>query len=182
MRTLLTAAVAAALLAGTAAAAPTVKEGDKFPDIELPATQIEKVLPEKKDAKTIKISDFAGKKNVVLFFYPKALTGGCTVESCGFRDKLEKFAPIDTVILGISTDTLELQGKFTEKNNLNFPLLADTDKKVTEQLGILIPDRKVAQRVTFVIDKKGFVRKVYEKVVPKDHPQEVYTFIEKNLK
>ncbi len=110
------------------------KVGEPAPAFDLPATQIDKVLPDKKDAKTLSLKDLKG-KNVVLFFYPKALTKGCTIESCGFRDRVEKFAALDTVIVGISNDTLELQGKFTSKEKLSFPLLADTDKSVTKAYG-----------------------------------------------
>jgi peroxiredoxin Q/BCP len=169
------------LIAAMLLSAPTVKEGQKFPDVELPATQIEKVLPEKKGAKTLSLKDFHGKKNVVLFFYPKAMTKGCTVESCGFRDKLADFGPIDTVVLGISTDNIKAQEQFTEKEDLNFPLLADADRKVTELLGVMREGGKVSDRVTFVIDKQGVLRKVYTKVSPATHPKEVYDFIKENL-
>ena len=112
------------------------KVGDPAPAISLQATQIEKVLPGKKDATTLTLKDLEG-KNVVLFFYPKAMTKGCTIESCGFRDKVEDFAKLDTVVIGISTDTLADQKKFTEKETLKTPLLADPDKKVTAAYGAL---------------------------------------------
>src|SRR5438034_299937 len=119
MKRLLQALVCAGLfvLCGAAIAADKkeLKEGDPAPAVNLQATQIEKVLPDKKDAKTLNLKDFEGKKNVVLFFYPKAMTKGCTIESCGFRDKVEEFAKLDTVVIGISTDTLADQVKFTEK-------------------------------------------------------------------
>lgn len=168
------------LLAAPAFAADTPKEGDKAPDVELSATQIEKVLPEAKGAKTLKLSDLQGKKNVVLYFYPKAMTQGCTIESCGFRDVNDEFAKLDTVVIGISTDTLDLQQKFTDKEKLNFPLLADPDKKVTTAFGAL-SQRGSASRYTFVIDKKGVVKKVYTTVKPADHPKEVLTFVKENL-
>src|ERR1700741_4152566 len=103
--------------------APKVEEGTPAPDFELQATQIDKILPDKKDAKTLSLKDLKG-KTVVLFFYPKAMTRGCTIESCGFRDKAEEFAKENTVVLGISTDTLDDQDKFTKKEKLSFPLLA----------------------------------------------------------
>jgi peroxiredoxin Q/BCP len=154
--------------------------GKPAPAINLPATKIESALPDKKDAKTLSLEDFQGKKNVVLFFFPKALTKGCTIESCGFRDKVEKFAKLDTVVIGISTDTLALQEKFTKEHNLNFPLFADTDKKVAKAYGVL-SDRGFASRYTYVIDKKGTVRKIYTKVSPANHPDEVLEFIKDNL-
>jgi len=86
------------------------------------------------------------------------------------------------VVIGISTDKLADQQKFTDKEKLNFPLFADTDKKVTKAYGVLNEKRGMAARSTFVIDKKGVVRKIYTDVKPADHPKEVLEFIEKELK
>src|SRR5437868_5139916 len=98
-----TLAAAAGLLAAAGPArADGVKEGDKAPAVELPATQIEKAIPTAKDAKTLSLKDLQGKKNVVLFFYPKAMTKGCTIESCGFSKAADKFNELDTVVIGIS--------------------------------------------------------------------------------
>jgi peroxiredoxin Q/BCP len=179
--------VSLSLLLAAALAIPAAKDepqkiqvGKPAPDVELPATSIDKVLPDKKDAKTLSLKDFRGKKNVVLFFYPKAMTRGCTIESCGFRDRIKKFTDLDTVVLGISTDQLADQQKFTEKENLNYPLLADPDKKVTKEFGALSP-RGFASRYTFVIDKNGVVRKIYTTVNPANHPKEVEQYIKENL-
>jgi peroxiredoxin Q/BCP len=109
------------------------------------------------------------------------MTPGCTVESCGFRDKYDDFDKLDTVIIGISCDTLEDQQKFTDKEKLSFPLYADTTKEVTKSYGVLNADRGLPNRVTFVIDKEGVVRKVYTKVTPKDHPEEVMKYVKENL-
>jgi thioredoxin-dependent peroxiredoxin len=160
-----------------------VQEGKPAPDIELEAANIEKALPDKKDAKTLTLKAFKGKKNIVLFFYPKAMTPGCTVESCGFRDRIKKFEDVDTVVIGISTDKLADQVKFTEKENLNFPLFADPEKKVTRDFGALNAGRGLAARVTFVIDKNGVVRKIYRTgtVNPSKHPDEVLDYIKENL-
>lgn len=158
-----------------------VEVGKPAPNIEVPATQIEKILPDKKDAKTISLKDFEGKKNVVLYFYPKAMTPGCTRESCKFRDLSKEFAKLDTVVLGVSTDDLDAQKKFTDKEGLNFPLLADADKKVTQAFGVLNPDRGLAQRATFVIDKKGIIRKIYPKASADENPKEVFDWIRENL-
>jgi peroxiredoxin Q/BCP len=177
--------IAAAALAGLfgavalAADAPP-KEGSPAPDINLPATQVEKALPDAKGTKTLKLSDLKGKKNVVLFFYPKAMTSGCTVESCGFRDVADKLAKLDTVVIGISVDKLEDQQKFTDKEHLNFPLFAYTDKEATKAYGALSA-RGSASRYTFVIDKEGMIRKVYTTVTPKNHPEEVVKFVKENL-
>ncbi len=161
--------------------AAQVEVGKPAPPIELPATQIGKVLPDKKDAKTLTLKDFEGKKNVVLFFYPKAMTRGCTKESCTYRDLNKEFAKLDTVIVGISTDKLDAQKQFTEKESLNFPLFADADKTIAKAYGVLNPERGFANRVTFVIDKKGIVRKIYTKVDPEKNPEEVRTWIKENL-
>jgi thioredoxin-dependent peroxiredoxin len=161
-----------------------VQVGQPAPNIDLPATQVEKVLPGHKGAKTLKLSDVqkgVNAKNIVLFFYPKAMTRGCTKESCQYRDRTKEFAKLDTVILGISTDKLDAQQEFTEKEHLNFPLLADPEKKVTKAYGVLRPEGNFANRVTFVIDKKGIVRKIYTKVDPEKNPDEVLAWIKENL-
>jgi thioredoxin-dependent peroxiredoxin len=160
---------------------PLPKEGAPAPAVSLQATQIAKVLPQKKDAGTLSLADFKGKKNVVLFFYPKALTRGCTIESCGFRDIADQFAPLDTVVIGISTDQLSKQEEFTQKEGLTYPLMADPEMTAAKAYGVLIPERKVAKRVTFVIDKQGVIRKVYTDVKPDNHPKEVLTFVKEHL-
>lgn len=166
---------AALSLAATAVADDSklkVKEGDAFPEVSLPAAQIEKALG--KDAPTVSIADLKG-KIVVVFFYPRALTGGCTVESCGFRDLAEKF-PKGTVIIGGSNDGAAKQKEFIDKNMLPYALLCDTDNKLINALGI--NGGKAAKRLTFVVDKDGKIAKIYEKVTPKDHPAEVLKFVE----
>jgi thioredoxin-dependent peroxiredoxin len=159
------------LLAGAAAVAAGPKEGDSVPDVKVPAYQAKKVLPDSKDD-LVSPASFKGKKNVVLFYFPKAMTPGCTVESCGFRDILAKFTAADTVVLGFSGDTLALQQKFTEKENLDFPLLADSKKELMTAL-------EVKGRTTWVIDKEGKIAKIFTAVKPKGHPQEVLEFVEK---
>jgi peroxiredoxin Q/BCP len=170
--------LAGLLLATFALAAPP--EVDKpAPAFDVPATSIETVLPSKKEAKTISLADLKG-KNVVLFFYPKALTKGCTIESCGFRDLAKEFAEANTVLIGASHDTLQLQQKFTDTHKLPYPLLADTEMKVSQAYGTSAGKGNPA-RHTFVIDKDGVLRKVYLKVTPAKHPQEVLDFV-KTLK
>jgi len=161
---------------------PKPQEGQPAPDVELPATQIDTVLPDKKGAKTLSLKDLKG-KNVVLFFYPKAMTKGCTIESCGFRDRVKEFEKLNTVILGISTDKLEDQVKFTDKEKLTYPLLADADKKVTTAFGVLRPAGGVADRYTFIIDKTGTIRKIVAPPAtnPLKHPEEVLIYIKENL-
>lgn len=155
-----------------------VKEGDKFPDVPLAAAQIEKV---KKDAKTVSIADLKG-KTVVIFFYPRALTPGCTKESCGFTD-LSKDFPEGVVVLGASADAVPKQQEFIDKEKLSMPLLADTDQKLIKELGIQNPKGTASQRFTFVINKDGKIVKIYEpgKIDVNKHPKEVLEFV-KTLK
>jgi peroxiredoxin Q/BCP len=178
----LAAAVTGLFAATSLAADPVPKEGDKAPDIKLSAVGVSKYLPGKKNGETVSLKDFQGAngKNVVLFFYPKAMTAGCTVESCGFRDVADKLGQLDTVVIGISTDKLEDQQKFTDKERLNFPLFADADKEATKAYGAL-SSRGFASRYTFVIDKQGVIRKAYTSVTPKSHPEEVVKFVKENL-
>jgi peroxiredoxin Q/BCP len=180
----LTALLGLGLLAIFATAAEEEKKvevGKRAPRITLQAANIQKAFPDKKDAKSLTIPEDVKGKNVVLFFFPKAMTRGCTIESCGFRDKTDQFAKLDTVVIGISTDTLDDQMKFTDKEKLNFPLFADPEKKATKAYGVL-GNRGFASRWTFVIDKDGIVRKIYDQVSPNRHPEEVLEYVEKNLK
>lgn len=171
------AVIAAGLFLSTALAQDNsklkVKVGDAFPDVALKAAQVEKA-PGKKAGDTISVADLKGKP-VVVFFYPRALTGGCTVESCGFRDLASKF-PKDAVIIGASNDPVAKQQEFITKNMLPYPLLADTDDKLINALGI--SGGKAAKRVTFVVDKEGKIAKIYDKVSPKSHPDDVLKFVE----
>jgi peroxiredoxin Q/BCP len=174
----LAAALTAGLLAVGAAAQDSklkVQEGDKFPAVDLKAAQAEKV-PGKKAGDTVSIADLKG-KTAVIFFYPKALTPGCTVESCGFRDLADKF-PKDVVLIGASADDLALQQKFIDTHKLPYALLADTDLKLIQALGIQSPRGKVPQRITFVVGKDGTIAKIYTKVDVKKHPEEVLKFVE----
>jgi thioredoxin-dependent peroxiredoxin len=178
---LLTAAALAwaSLPAAHAADDQKVEVGKPAPPIDLPAANVGKALPGKADAKTLSLADLKG-KNVVLYFFPKAMTPGCTRQSCGFRDLSKDFAKYDTVVVGISTDRLAEQNKFTEKESLNFPLLADADKKVAREYGVL-SDRGFARRATFVIDKQGIVRKIYPSANADKNPQEVLDYVKNHL-
>jgi thioredoxin-dependent peroxiredoxin len=155
-----------------------VKEGDKFPVVPLEAAQIDKL--NLKNAKTVSIDDLKGKV-VVIFFYPKALTKGCTIESCGFRDIAKEF-PENVVVIGASGDDMALQQKFIDENKLPFPLLCDTKQELIKDLGILrTPSATMPNRVTFVIDKEGKIIKIYPMPNPATHPKEVLAFV-KTLK
>lgn len=127
---------------------------------------------------TVRLSDFAGKP-VVLYFYPKADTPGCTVEACGFRDTYQKLQKAGAVLLGVSRDNPKTQHKFREKYNLPFPLLADVDEKLCKQFGVLkeknMYGKKVMgiERTTFVIGPDQKLLKIFPKVKPEGHADEV---------
>ncbi len=117
-------------------------------------------------------------KNVVLFFYPKADTPGCTTEACEFRDAYPKFGD-GTIVLGISADTPEKQAKFKEKFGFPYPLLADVDHTVSEAYGVWKEKSMYGkhyfgiERTTFLIDKEGKIAKIFNKVKPAGHAEEV---------
>jgi len=128
--------------------------------------------------KPLNLTDYAGKP-VVLFFYPKADTPGCTIEACGFRDSFEKLMKAGAVVLGISRDTPEAQAKFRAKYHLPYTLLADVDEKVCNQFGVLkekdMYGKKVfgIERTTFVIGPDQKLLHVFPKVKPEGHAEEV---------
>jgi thioredoxin-dependent peroxiredoxin len=128
--------------------------------------------------RTLHLSDFAGKP-VVLFFYPKADTPGCTIEACGFRDQFKKIQKTGAVVLGISRDTPKAQKKFREKYDLPYTLLADVDEIVCKQFGVLkqknMYGKKVIgiERTTFLIGPDQRLLKVFPKVKPEGHAEEV---------
>lgn len=170
MQTILRSSAMLLLVTGTVVLAAPPKEGDAIPDITVPAHQAEKVLPNAKE--TLSPAAFKGKKNVVLFYFPKAMTKGCTIESCGFRDLMAKFAEADTVLIGFSPDTVDLQKQFAEKEKLEYALLGDAKKELFNALD-------VKGRSTWIIDKEGKIAKIYNKVTPASHPKEVLEFVEK---
>jgi thioredoxin-dependent peroxiredoxin len=131
---------------------------------------------------TVHLSDFKGKP-VVLFFYPKADTPGCTIEACGFRDTFTKLQKAGAIVLGISRDTPKAQKKFKEKYDLNYPLLADVDEKVVKQFDVLkeknMYGKKVMgiDRTTFVIGPDQTLLRIFPKVKPEGHAEEVLAAI-----
>ena len=139
------------------------------------------------DEQTVQLTDFAGKL-VVLFFYPKADTPGCTIEACGFRDTFTKLQKAGAIVLGISRDTPKAQKKFQEKYSLPYPLLADVDEKVCNQFDVLreknMYGRKVIgiERTTFLIGPDQRLLKVFPKVKPEGHAEEVLEAIRENAK
>ncbi len=125
-----------------------------------------------------KLSDYAGSP-LVLYFYPKDDTPGCTTEACNFRDDYSAFQKANTKILGVSTDSVKSHKKFKEKYHLPFPLLSDPDHKVVEQYGVWAEKKMMGKRymgiarTTYVIDKNGKIAKVFEGVKPAEHSREV---------
>ncbi len=146
----------------------TIEIGDTVPDIELPAT----------GDKTLKLSDYRG-KIVVLFFYPKASTPGCTQEGKDFRDAINKFRRQSAVILGASRDSIKAQENFKAKNGFPFDLISDTEEKLCTAFDVIkmknMYGRKVRgiERSTFLIDPEGVLRKAWRKVKVKGHVDEV---------
>jgi peroxiredoxin Q/BCP len=144
-----------------------IKEGNKAPDF----TAIDQ------DGEKVKLSSFRGEKNVVLYFYPKDMTPGCTTQACDFRDQHKKFK--NTVILGVSIDSTERHQKFIAKYDLPFTLIADIDKKVVQKYGIWQKKKLYGKtfmgifRTTFIIDKNGTIQKIFPKVKVKTHIEDV---------
>ncbi len=138
--------------------------------------------------KEVSLKDFKGKKNVVLYFYPKAMTPGCTVQACGIRDSKSIFSKLGTVVFGVSPDPVEKLAKFKEKQDLNFPLLSDEDKKVIEKYGAWGPKKFMGKefdgvlRTTFIIGKDGRLKHIMDKVKTKTHHDDVAEFIKENLR
>ena len=126
------------------------------------------------EGKQVNLNDFKGKW-VVLYFYPKDFTSGCTLEARNFQRDIAKYEAANAVILGVSVDTAESHKEFCAKEGLNFKLLADTDAKVSEQYGSIMEynGAKLSARNTFIIDPQGKVAKVFDKVKPGGHSDEV---------
>src|SRR6266851_4344710 len=112
-------------------------------------------------------------KKLVLYFYPKDDTPGCTVEACGLRDEYQKIREQGAEVLGVSVDSTASHQKFTEKYHLPFPLLADIDKSVSKAYGVLNDKSNMSRRVTFLIDEHGKILKTFQTVKPAEHPQEI---------
>lgn len=148
--------------------------GDRAPAFSLPA------FP---GGKKVSLSQFKG-RNVVLYFYPRDATPGCTQEACDFRDQIESFSAADTVVLGISTDDLASHEKFAGKYELPFPLLADVDHVVAEKYGVWREKQQYGrkfwgvQRATFLIDGRGRLAAIWPKVSVKGHVAEVRQAVE----
>ena len=150
-----------------------VKEGNKAPDFS----------GKNQEGQLVKLSSFKGKKNIILYFYPKDMTPGCTTEACDFRDQYKKFK--NTTILGVSIDPPERHQKFIVKYSLPFDLIADENKKIVEKYGVWQEKKLYGKtfmgiiRSTFIIDKDGVIKKIFTKVKIKGHVEEVLQFLNK---
>jgi peroxiredoxin Q/BCP len=146
----------------------TLKKGDKAPDF----SGIDQ------DGKAHKLSDYQGKK-VVVFFYPKANTPGCTTEACDLRDNFERFKANNYELLGVSADDQKAQGKFRDKYNFPFPLIADENKEMIHAFGVWGPKKFMGRefdgihRTTFIIDENGIIEEVIDKVKTKEHSSQI---------
>ncbi|MDB5491481.1 MAG: Thiol peroxidase, Bcp-type [Micavibrio sp.] len=147
---------------------PELKEGSKAPDFTLPAS----------GGETISLKDFKGKK-VVLYFYPKDDTPGCTTQACTFNDNLPKFKKMKAVILGVSKDSVKKHDKFAEKFGLTFPLLSDEVGTMLEKYGVWVEKSMYGKkymgidRSTFLINEDGKIGKIWRKVKVPGHVEEV---------
>jgi len=145
-----------------------VEEGKKAPAIKL----------KNQDDKTVSLNDFKD-QNIVLYFYPKDNTSGCTTEACNFRDEFPKFGNLNAVILGVSPDSVESHKKFADKFNLPFDLLSDDNKEVVNKYDVWKEKSMYGRkymgvvRSTFIIDKNKVIRKIFSKVKVTDHNKEV---------
>jgi thioredoxin-dependent peroxiredoxin len=141
-----------------------VQEGDRAPEFELPD----------QDGNTHKLADYAG-KNVVLYFYPKALTSGCTVQACGVRDRAAQYEDANAVVLGVSPDPQKKLRQFADKEGLQFTLLGDEEHSVADAYGVWVEKSMYGrkywgfERSTFVIGPDGKIEKVFRKVKPSEH-------------
>ncbi len=145
-----------------------LKEGDMAPDFRA----------KNQDGKEIKLSDFRGQK-VVLYFYPKDDTPGCTKEACSFRDAFKLYTEKGIKVLGVSTDDEKSHQKFRTKYGLPFDLIADTDKSIVTTYGVYVEKSLYGkkymgiERTTFLIDEEGKIKKIFRKVKPEGHAEEV---------
>ena len=145
-----------------------VDVGSKAPDFTL-STQ---------SGEMVSLGDFLGEKPVVLFFYPKDDTPGCTKEACAFRDEYERFKELDAEVMGISSDSVESHERFADKHKLPFPLLSDRGEKVRRIYGVPNTFGLFPGRVTYVIDQQGIVRHVFSSQIGVErHVAEAVSFL-----
>lgn len=146
----------------------SIKVGENAPEFCLPSS----------NGDTFCLKDYKGKK-IVLYFYPKDMTPGCTTEACDFRDRTSEFAELNTIIVGISMDSITRHGKFIEKHQLPFQLLSDENHEVCEAYGVWQEKKMMGKtymgivRSTFIIDETGKIARVFSKVRVKNHIEEI---------
>lgn len=139
------------------------------------------------DGEKVSLKDFRDRDNVVLYFYPKAMTPGCTVQACGIRDMKKEFERAHTVVLGVSPDPVKRLQKFVDKEGLNFTLLSDEDHAVAEKYGVWGLKKFMGResmgilRTTFIIGKDGRLKHIMDKVKTKTHHDDVLTWIQDHL-
>lgn len=121
------------------------------------------------DGKQFNLADLIGKKVVLLYFYPKDFTSGCTKEACGFRDRMGELQTNNVAVVGVSYDSADSHKKFIAKYNLNFPLIADPDGKIIETYDVKMPVMKLAKRVSFLIGLDGKIIHVTDAMNPQTH-------------
>lgn len=135
----------------------------------------------------VSLKDFKGKKNVVIYFYPKASTPGCTVQACGIRDSAAAFKKLNTVVVGISPDPIKRLQNFIDKQALNFDLLSDEDHSIADKYGAWGPKKFMGKeydgilRSTFIVGKDGKLKAIMDKVKTKSHHDDVIDWIKANL-
>jgi peroxiredoxin Q/BCP len=138
------------------------QQGQRLPDVEFIT----------EGGESLAAGDLGGQKTV-LYFYPKDDTSGCTKEACAFRDRMGDYGEAGIQIYGVSLDSPESHRRFREKYNLNFPLLTDEGGRAAEALGVLREGGQKANRVTFLLDAEGTIKKVYPEVSPETHADEI---------
>ena len=146
----------------------SLKVGDAAPDFLL---LNEHGLP-------VRLKDYLGKQVVVLYFYPKDFTSGCTKEACSFRDNYKPIQDKGAVVIGVSVDSVESHTKFSEKYNLPFAILSDQSKEVAKTYGVLGIGGFLTKRVTFIIGKDGKITHIFPKVDVKQHSEEILKALE----
>lgn len=154
---------------GRAETALPVRVGQEAPDFTL----------NDQNGVPITLSEFRGEQTVILYFYPKDDTPGCTKQACSFRDDQARFQALNARVLGVSVDGLDAHRAFAEKYKLTFPILSDEDHRVSRAYGVLsgFAGFVYAKRTTFVIDPNGVIRRIFTDVDPKDHATELLQYL-----
>lgn len=151
----------------------TLKAGDNAPEFSL--------LDQ--NGQTIKLSDYKGKQKILFYFYPKAMTPGCTVQAQGLRDTKAELDAHNVAVLGVSIDPVKRLDKFIQRDNLNFTLLSDEDHSIAEQFGVWGEKKFMGKtydglhRISFLIDEQGVIEHVFDKFKTKDHHEVVLNYL-----